>query len=183
MVAQVAADEPDTAAKMAQPITLMCSKRPGKRLSHGASPRNMPSAKRERNKISPIHKNSGSAVSVQLVTLPQMVSTMASPTGRSVNNCMATNATPSKDRPNHRPEPSTASNNIKASAIKASTAAPYSTRAGSPALVILKKSWPLKWHTKASTQASASPAAPTAMPIWGSHSGVASMVWATSCVV
>ena len=40
MVAQVAADDPETAAKIVQPATLMCSIRPGNHLSQGASPSN-----------------------------------------------------------------------------------------------------------------------------------------------
>jgi hypothetical protein len=37
---------------------------------------------RVRNRISPIQTNSGSAVSVQLLAEPQMVTAMASPAGR-----------------------------------------------------------------------------------------------------
>src|SRR5512134_2289911 len=73
IVAQVAADEPDTAAKIAQPMMLVCSRRPGTRSSHGARPRNMSSDSRVRNRISPIQQNSGSAVSVHDDELPQMV--------------------------------------------------------------------------------------------------------------
>ena len=62
MVAQVAAEEPDTAAKMAQPMTLTCSSRPGSRCTQGASPANMSSDKRVRKRISPIQMNIGSAV-------------------------------------------------------------------------------------------------------------------------
>src|SRR3546814_14038178 len=81
-VAQVAADEPDTAAKMAQPMTLVCSRRPGRRFSQGARPLNRSSDRRVRNRISPIHRNRGRAVSVQLDAAPQMVTPMASPAGR-----------------------------------------------------------------------------------------------------
>ncbi len=119
MVAQVTTDEPETAAKMVQPITLTCSRR----LSHGARPQNMPWASLERNRISPIHRNSGKAVSIQLVVLLQMVSTMASPTGRSVKNCIAITATPSRDRPIHTEPSSTSMKTIRKSAIKASMAA------------------------------------------------------------
>ena len=42
-VAQVAAEEPETAAKMVQPSTLKCSSRPGRRVSKGARPSNMSS--------------------------------------------------------------------------------------------------------------------------------------------
>ena len=43
MVAQVAAEEPDTAAKIAQPITFTCSSRPGSFCTQGARPSNMSS--------------------------------------------------------------------------------------------------------------------------------------------
>ncbi len=44
IVAHVAAEEPDTAAKMAQPTTFTCSSRPGNLCTHGANPANMSSA-------------------------------------------------------------------------------------------------------------------------------------------
>src|SRR3546814_18641479 len=86
IVAQVAADEPETAANMAQPTTLGCSSLPGMRSSHGASPLNRSCDKRERNRISPIHRNRGSAVSVQLEAAPHMVMALASPAGRLENS-------------------------------------------------------------------------------------------------
>jgi hypothetical protein len=54
----------------------------GQPSSQGARPLNMSSDSLLRNRISPIHRNSGSAVSVQLEVEPQMVSIMLSPTGR-----------------------------------------------------------------------------------------------------
>src|SRR3546814_15513898 len=82
MVAQVAAEEPETAAKMAQPRTLVCSSRPGMLSSQGARPLNRSCESLDRNRISPIHRNSGRAVSVQLELAPQMVIALASPAGR-----------------------------------------------------------------------------------------------------
>src|SRR5436305_10484292 len=108
MVAHVAADEPDTAAKMVQPITFVCSKRPGKRLTHGARPLNMLSLSLVRNRISPIHTKSGSAVSVQLDAEPQTVIAIASPAGRDENSCMPIHATPASVRPIHTPLASSA---------------------------------------------------------------------------
>src|SRR6476646_3068491 len=108
MVAQVAAEEPEIAAKMVQPTTLVCSRRPGRRSSQGARPLNMLSERWLRNRISPIHKKSGSAVSVQVEVEPQIVSIMLSPTGRLVKNSMPISPTPSSERPIHKPEPSTA---------------------------------------------------------------------------
>ncbi len=66
MVAQVAAEEPETAANSPQPTTLVCSRRPGMRCIQGDRPVNMSSARRERNRISPIQMNIGRAVSSQL---------------------------------------------------------------------------------------------------------------------
>src|SRR6185503_6433183 len=65
IVAQVAADEPDTAAKMPQPMTFTWISRPGSHCSHGDRPRNISSDSRVRNRISPIQMNSGRAASVQ----------------------------------------------------------------------------------------------------------------------
>ena len=61
MVAQVAADEPETEPKMPQPKIVVCMSRPGTRLSQGRRPSNMSSLSRVRNKISPIQMNSGNA--------------------------------------------------------------------------------------------------------------------------
>ena len=104
MVAQVAADEPDTAAKMVQPITLVCSSPPGRRLTHGARPLNMLSLSLVRNKISPIHTNNGRAVSVQLDDEPQVVTAIASPAARDEKSCMAIHATPDSVRPIQTPD-------------------------------------------------------------------------------
>ena len=108
MVAHVAALEPDTAAKMVQPMMLVCSRRPGMRESHGARPLNMSSESRVRKRISPIHTKSGSAVSVHDESDPQIVTAMASPTGRLVKSSMPIHATPRSERPIHRPLPSSA---------------------------------------------------------------------------
>src|SRR6476660_5042142 len=86
MVAQVAALEPLTAAKMVQPMMLVCSSRPGRRESHGARPLNMSSDRRVRNRISPIHTKSGNAVSVHDDAVPQIVTAIASPAGRDANS-------------------------------------------------------------------------------------------------
>src|SRR5690606_19515374 len=62
IVAVVAAEEPDTAANTAQPRTLTWASRPGSRRTKGDRPVNMSSERRERNRISPIQMNMGSAV-------------------------------------------------------------------------------------------------------------------------
>ncbi len=81
MVAQVAAEEPDTAAKMPQPITFTCNRRPGNHCSHGDRPRNISSESRVRNRISPIQMNSGSAASVHDALALQTDVASTAPTG------------------------------------------------------------------------------------------------------
>src|SRR6202163_5151307 len=106
MVAQVAADEPDTAAKMVQPMMLGCRSRPGTRSSQGASPLNMSSDNRVQKRISPIHTNNGSAVRVHDDAEPQIVTAMASPAGRDEKSSMPIQATPASAMPLHTPLPS-----------------------------------------------------------------------------
>src|SRR5512133_3193193 len=103
MVAQVAALEPETAAKIVQPMMLVCRSRPGIFVSHGARPLNMSSESLVRNRISPIHRKSGNAVSVHDDIEPQIVTAMASPTGRLVKSSMPIHATPSSDSAIHNP--------------------------------------------------------------------------------
>ncbi len=82
---QAAAEEPETEAKIVQPITLVCSKRPGRALTQGARPRNMLLGKVGAVQNGPfVHTNRGSAVRVQLLAELQMVMAMASPAGRAV---------------------------------------------------------------------------------------------------
>src|SRR6478735_10168729 len=105
MVAQVAALEPETAANTAQPATLVCSRRPGRLCIQGARPLNMSCESRVRNRISPIHRNSGRAVSVQPEAEPQIVTAIASPAGRAENSCMPIQATPDSVSPIQTPLP------------------------------------------------------------------------------
>ena len=106
MVAQVAALDPDTAAKIVQPTTLVCSRRPGSRVSQGASPWNMSSDSLVRNRISPIQMKSGSAVNVHEDDARHSTVIITSPTGRVVNSSIPTQATPISARPTQTPEPS-----------------------------------------------------------------------------
>src|SRR5947207_4994335 len=108
MVAQVAADEPDTAAKIVQPMMLVCSNRPGTRSSQGASPLNMSSDSRVRKRTSPIQTKSGSAVSVQDDAVPQIVTAIASPAEREEKSAIAVQATPVSASPIQTPLPSNA---------------------------------------------------------------------------
>src|SRR5580765_5974190 len=84
----------------------VCRSRPGSRFIHGARPLNMSSDKRVRNRISPIHTKSGSAVSVQDDVVPQIVSAIASPAERGEKSSIAIQATPARARPIHTPTPS-----------------------------------------------------------------------------
>ena len=58
--------------------------------------------------------NKGRAVSVQLEEEPQIVTDMASPAGRLLNNCMPTQATPDNERPIQTPLPKM-TNSVKTS--------------------------------------------------------------------
>src|SRR3954463_8961181 len=99
MVAQVAAEEPDTAAKIVQPMMLVCNSLPGSRSSHGARPRNMSLESRVRNRTSPIHTKSGNAVSVHDDAEPHTVTAIASPAGRDEKSSMPIHATPASASP------------------------------------------------------------------------------------
>src|SRR3974390_3832751 len=90
MVAQVAADEQERAAKMPQPITFTCTSRPGSHCSQGERPRNISSDKRVRKRISPIQMNSGSAASVHDALALHTVVASTAPIGTLVGSHMAT---------------------------------------------------------------------------------------------
>jgi hypothetical protein len=64
-VATVAAEEPETAAKIPQPTTFTWSSFPGSHPTQGATPLNKFSESLVRNSISPIQINNGNAASVQ----------------------------------------------------------------------------------------------------------------------
>src|SRR5204863_7229406 len=93
MVAQVAAEEPDTVPKMAQPRILTCIRRPGSQPSQGARPSNISSESLVRNRISPIQTNSGSAASVHEALEPQNDWNRLTSGGVLVKNCSPNHAT------------------------------------------------------------------------------------------
>src|SRR5262247_4126572 len=93
MVAQVAADEPDTVPKIAQPRMLTCIRRPGSQPSHGARPSNISSESLVRYRISPIQMKSGSAASVQEALEPQNDWKRFTSGGVLVKNCSPNQAT------------------------------------------------------------------------------------------
>src|SRR5436309_6577477 len=103
MVAQVAADEPDTAAKMPQPITFTCVRRPGSHCTQGDRPRNISSDSFVRNRISPIQMNSGSAASVHDALALHVVVASTVPSGTLVVSAIATNPTSPSETAIHTP--------------------------------------------------------------------------------
>src|SRR6056297_3192661 len=102
-VAVVAADEPETAAKSAQPKILACRSRPGSRPVSGASPENMSDDKRERNRISPIQRNIGSAVRSQILSAPQTLVPNTSSAGAVEASIIAASPTAISAKPTQRP--------------------------------------------------------------------------------
>src|SRR4029453_1657093 len=87
-------------------MMLGSSSRPGNFSSQGARPRNMSSERRVRNRISPIHMKSGSAVNVHDEAVPQIVTAIASPAGRDEKSSIPIHATPNSASPIHTPLPS-----------------------------------------------------------------------------
>ena len=182
MVAQVAADEPETAAKIVQPMMLVCSSLPGTRSSHGARPRNMSSESRVRNRISPIQTNSGSAVSVHDDAVPQIVTAMASPAGRDEKSSMPIHATPASASPIHTPLPSSAKSATTSSVvISASMRSPRRYHSWCSATSDFARTRrPVHSSTSSSAIAISRTSVPTAMASCGIHSGVASLPVDTS---
>ena len=99
----VAADEPEIAAKIEQPMTLTCSRRPGSSAAHGASPRNSDCDSRVRNRISPIRMNSGSASSSCVVRMFQAYCARSLSSGMSRNSASRTVPVTASVQPIHRP--------------------------------------------------------------------------------
>ena len=93
MVAQVAAEEPDTAAKMPQPMTFTCVSRPGSHCTQGEMPRNISSDNLVRKRISPIQMNNGSAASVHDALALQVAVASTLPSGTDVVSAIATKPT------------------------------------------------------------------------------------------
>ena len=178
MVAQVAAEDPETAAKIVQPMMLVCSSRPGSRSSHGARPRNMSSESRVRNRISPIQTKSGSAVSVHDDAVPQIVTAIASPAGRDEKSSMPIHATPASASPIQTPLPSsTKSATTSSVVISASMRSPLRA-----SFVVQRRVGSRRGRAARSTRARARrriaisrTSVPAAIASCGIHSGVASL--------
>ena len=113
MVAQVAAEEPDTVPKIAQPSTLTCISLPGSQPSHGDRPSNISSDRRVRYRISPIQTNSGSAASVHEALEPQNDWNRFTSGGVLVKNCSPNQATAASAIAIHTPPISSTSSRAK----------------------------------------------------------------------
>ena len=180
MVAQVAALEPETAANMVQPITLVCNKRPGRPCTQGARPLNMSSESRVRNKISPIQMNRGRAVRVQLDEEPHTVTAMASPAGRDEKIDTASQATPVRVSPTQTPLPRISSRATSSETVMSRSfmAPAYSLRSAWSLCRSVR--WPRSSSSSSSRKAIARMTEPAAMANWGIHRGVASLPVDTS---
>src|SRR5688572_11022247 len=113
IVAQVADDDPETAAKMPQPKMLTCIRRPGSQPSHGARPSNISSESRVRKRISPIQTKSGSAASVHDAFEPQKAWNRFTSGGLVVNSCSPSQATTPIEIAIHTPPASSTSSRAK----------------------------------------------------------------------
>src|SRR6266540_5057521 len=110
MVAQVAAEEPETVPKMAQPRMLTCISLPGSQPSQGARPANISSESLVRYRISPIQTNSGSAASVHEALEPQNDWNRLTSGGVLVKNCRPNHAQAASAIAIHTPPISSTSN-------------------------------------------------------------------------
>src|SRR5215813_11018875 len=99
----VAAEEPEIAAKIEQPMTLTCSSRPGSSAAQGVRPRNSDCDRRVRNRISPMTMNSGSASSSCVVRMFQAYCARSLSSGMSLNTASSTVPVTASVQPIHRP--------------------------------------------------------------------------------
>src|SRR5690625_4514282 len=102
-VAQVAADEPLTAANTPEAKIPTCPNPPGIDRIHGARPVNKSFDIRERNKISPIQINNGRAAKDQSVEAPQIFVPSTSNTGALENSTTPTRPVINKAMDTHTP--------------------------------------------------------------------------------
>jgi hypothetical protein len=99
----VAADEPEIAAKIVQPMTFTCSRRPGSNAAHGASPLNKDWESRVRNRISPIRMNSGNASSSCVVRIFHAYCASSLSSGMSRNSASRIVPVTARVQPIHMP--------------------------------------------------------------------------------
>jgi len=116
----VAAEEPETAAKIAQPKTFTWSNFPGSHPTHGATPLNKFSESLVRKSISPIHMNNGSAANVQEDELAHNAFAIALTAGALLKRPTPNHPTVNREIDIHTPTPKSvkrANNNSKLSWI------------------------------------------------------------------
>src|SRR5215510_9387665 len=99
----VAAEEPEIAAKIEQPMTLTWSSRPGSSAAHGVRPRNNDCDRRVRNRISPMTMNNGSASNSCVVRMFQAYCASSLSRGMSRNTASSTVPVTASVQPIHRP--------------------------------------------------------------------------------
>src|SRR6267142_556196 len=140
MVAQVAAEDPDTVPKIAQPRMFTCINRPGSQPSHGESPSNISSESLVRYRISPIQTNIGSAARVHEALEPQNDWKRFTSGGVLVKNCSPNQATAASAIAIHTPpSSSTSRTTIKTEAIARVSilgAGPFLQRCAGPSRVL-----------------------------------------------
>ena len=118
--------------------------------------------------------NKGKAVSVQLEDEPQIVTAMASPAGRLLNNCMATQATPESDKPIQTPLPKMRNSVVTSKPVMSKSFMVYSLCRASSELTAVR--WPSHSKINSSMNAMAKTKVPIAMASCGIHKGVASLL-------
>jgi hypothetical protein len=85
IVAAVATDDPEVAAKSALEATLVCIKPPGNQFTQRSRARNMSDAIPVRSRISPIRMNNGTATSTNSVLADHVISPNAGSSGMNEN--------------------------------------------------------------------------------------------------
>ena len=134
----------------------------------------MSSDSRVRNRISPIHTNSGNAVSVHDDDVPHIVTAIASPAGRDEKSSMPIQATPASASPIQTPLPSsTNSMTMSSVVISASIASSHSWCRASTGST--RRRLPASSRASSSTKATSRTTVPAAIASCGIHSGVASL--------
>jgi len=111
-VAVVAAEDPETAANNVQPRTFTCSKRPGRRVVQGVRPENNDEDSLDRNKISAIRMNIGSAISSGVVETFHVSCPISRSIGMFRNTASATKPTMKRPKLIQTPMPSAASRTV-----------------------------------------------------------------------
>jgi hypothetical protein len=168
IVAQVAADEPDTAANIAQPTTFTCRSRPGSRCIHGARPANKSSASFVRNKISPIQINIGSAIRSQPFSDCHSEVESEAPVGAADRIFIATKPIAPSASAIQTPEPSTMKSRRTRKIVHSTKPIPYSCPCVIALSALTKEGAPfVQVNTSSSSSATQSVARPSVIALCG----------------